>query len=76
MATIDIRAAETAFARLIERVEQGEEVVIERAGKPVACLVPATRPAEPRRPGSARGLIKIHPNFDDPLPDGLQRCFA
>ncbi len=56
MATINVHAAKTHFSRLLERVEQGEEVVIARAGKPVARLVPMEPAAEPRRPGSARGL--------------------
>jgi prevent-host-death family protein len=75
MATVGIQNAATQFAQLIERAEHGEEVVIERDGKPVARLSPAAPTAAPRQPGSARGLIKIHPNFDDPLPDDLQRYF-
>ena len=75
MATVDIQSAAAQFARLIERAEHGEEVVIERDGKPVARLSPAMPPLVPRQPGSARGMGKVHPNFDDPLPDDLQRYF-
>ena len=47
---------------------QGEEVVIARAGKPVARLVPFEAPRVPRRPGSARGLGTVRDDFDAPMP--------
>lgn len=48
---INVHAAKTQLSRLLERVAQGEEVVIAKAGKPVARLVPVEPPAAPRRPG-------------------------
>ncbi|MGH2546695.1 MAG: type II toxin-antitoxin system Phd/YefM family antitoxin [Actinomycetota bacterium] len=72
MATVNIHDAKTHFSRLVDRVLQGEEVVIARAGRPVARLVPLP-PRVPRRtPGSARGLIEIGPDFDEPLPDDIR----
>lgn len=56
--------AKTHLSRLVERVEAGEEVVIARAGRPVARLVPFGRRTEPRVPGSWRGLVRIAPDFD------------
>ncbi len=64
--TVNIHDAKTHLSRLIERVEHGEEIVIARAGRPVALLQPIAAPAR-RQPGSER--IVIHDNFDDPMPD-------
>lgn len=77
MATkVDIHAATTQLSRLIERVEAGEEVVIARAGKPVARLVPFERPPAPRQPGSARGLVRVGDDFDDPMPEDFLAYFS
>ncbi|MGH2652823.1 MAG: type II toxin-antitoxin system Phd/YefM family antitoxin [Actinomycetota bacterium] len=72
MTTVNIHEAKTHFSKLVDRVLQGEEVVIAKAGRPVARLVPLP-PRVPRRtPGSARGLIEIGPDFDEPLPDDIR----
>ncbi|MCX7380800.1 MAG: type II toxin-antitoxin system Phd/YefM family antitoxin [Alphaproteobacteria bacterium] len=71
MDSVNIYEAKTHFSRLIERVEAGEEVVIARAGKPVARLVPIAPAApQPRVPGRFRHL-KAPPDsfFFDPLPE-------
>lgn len=68
---MNIHEAKTHFSKLVDRVLQGEEVVIAKAGRPVARLVPLP-PRVPRRtPGSARGLIEIGADFDEPLPDDI-----
>jgi len=64
--TVNIHDAKTHLSRLIERVERGEEIVIARAGRPVALLQPIATPAR-RQPGNER--IVIHDDFDDPVPD-------
>jgi prevent-host-death family protein len=70
--TVNIHEAKTHFSKLVDRVLQGEEVVIAKAGRPVARLVPLP-PRVPRRtPGSGRGLIEIGPDFDEPLPDDIR----
>lgn len=75
MATVNIHEAKTHFSKLVDRVLQGEEVVIAKAGRPVARLVPLP-PRVPRRtPGSARGLVEIGPDFDEPLPEEIRRGF-
>jgi prevent-host-death family protein len=63
--TVNIDDAKTRFSRLVERVEAGEAIVIGRAGKPVARLVPIDN-AEPRKPGMLKGL-QIPDGFLDPL---------
>lgn len=70
---IDI--AQAQLAELVAAAEAGEEVVITRDGQPVARLLPAQRTMadvplkRPRKAGSARGLVVIRDDFDDPLFD-------
>lgn len=64
MDSVNIHEAKTHLSRLIERVEAGEEVVIARAGRPVARLVPYGTRSRPREPGAWRGQVWISPDFD------------
>jgi prevent-host-death family protein len=73
-ATVNIHEAKTHLSKLIERVRLGEEIIIAKAGEPVARLVPEKR-REPRRPGSAKGKFVIHEEFYGPLPDDLLDLF-
>lgn len=62
---INVHAAKTNLSRLLERAEAGEEIVIGRAGKPIAKLVPWV-PDRPKRVfGRLKGQIVIHGDFDD-----------
>ena len=61
---VNIHDAKTHLSRLVERVEAGEEVVIARAGRPVARLVPYRARTRPRQPGLWRGQVAIGPDFD------------
>jgi prevent-host-death family protein len=63
MVTVNIHEAKTHLSRLLERVSAGEEIVIGRAGKPVAKLVPYTERTGSRQPGAWRGRVRIHPSF-------------
>lgn len=75
MQTMNIHEAKTQFSKLIEAVIQGEEVIIARAGKPVASLV-AIQPKTPvRHAGALKGKIKIADDFDAPLPDDIAASF-
>jgi prevent-host-death family protein len=62
---VNVHAAKTNLSRLLERVETGEEVVIGRAGKPIARLVPYVAPRPSRVFGALRGEIRILPGFDE-----------
>jgi prevent-host-death family protein len=75
MKQVNIYEAKTQLSRLVEEVEGGEEVVIARAGKPVARLVPFEPAGQPREPGGWKGGIWIADDFDAPLPEDLQRLF-
>lgn len=76
METVNVHQAKTHFSRLLERVLQGEEVVVAKAGRPVARLVPIPPRVARRTPGSAEGLVRMHDDFDAPLPEGFTRAFG
>jgi prevent-host-death family protein len=62
---VNIHEAKTHLSRLVERAAAGEEIVIGKAGKPVARLVAYAQPKPPKRkPGSMRGKIRIKTGFD------------
>jgi prevent-host-death family protein len=65
MTTVNVHQAKTHLSRLLERVAAGEEVVIARAGHPVARLVPINA-EEPHKPGLAKG--RVTDAFFEPLP--------
>jgi prevent-host-death family protein len=66
MKVTNIHEAKTHFSKLVERAQAGEEIVIGKAGKPVARLGPYAAPARPKRkPGSLKGKIRILPGFDE-----------
>lgn len=75
MTTVNVHEAKTQLSRLLERVSQGEEVVIARHGKPVARLVAVSERPERRVPGSARGRIVVSEDFDEPLPEEVLKDF-
>jgi prevent-host-death family protein len=70
-ATFNIYEAKTRLSQLVDRAAKGEDIVIARAGRPVARLV-AWRPGTAtRKPGRLRGRIRVHRDFDAPLPAEL-----
>jgi len=70
METVNVHEAKTHLSRLLERVEHGEEIVIARAGTPVAVLTRYVPPElQPRRLGIWEGLVWMSDDFDAPLPD-------
>lgn len=71
---VNVHEAKTHLSRLLQRVEAGEEIVIGRAGHPVARLVPVGRERSPRTPGVWRGQVRIAADFDE-LPEPLKRAF-
>jgi prevent-host-death family protein len=76
MKVTNIHEAKTHFSKLVERAAAGEEIVIGKAGKPVARLVPYAAPARPKRkPGSLRGKIRILPGFDE-MDKEIEKLFS
>ena len=70
MGTVSVREAKTHLSRLPQQVEAGEEVVITRAGEPVARLV-AIGPKRPRQAGRLKHAIEIGEDCEAPLPDSF-----
>ncbi|OGQ21054.1 MAG: hypothetical protein A2138_14005 [Deltaproteobacteria bacterium RBG_16_71_12] len=68
MTTVNIHFAKTHLSRLLEAVARGDELVIAKAGTPIARLVPI-RPERARRPGFLKGKIRIARDFDAPITD-------
>ncbi|WP_310633466.1 type II toxin-antitoxin system Phd/YefM family antitoxin [Paraburkholderia sp.] len=71
MSTVNIHEAKTHFSRLVDAAASGEEIVIARAGKPAARLVPIEPVKPKRRFGGMKGKIQIADDFDAPLPDDV-----
>ena len=76
MKTVNIHQAKTHLSRLVEQAAAGDEIVIAKAGKPVARLVALETLGRPRQPGALAGKIRIRDDFDAPLPDDLARGFG
>ena len=75
MISVNIHEAKTHLSRLLERVAAGEEIIIAKAGKPMARLTPLTKPPANRIPGLDKGVLKIPEDFDAPLPDDMLELF-
>jgi len=75
--TINISHVKAHFSSLVAEVEAGREVVIARAGKPVAKLIPINKAKKRigRKAGLLKGKIWIGPDFEDPLPDEILAAF-
>ena len=73
--TVSIHEAKTHLSRLLKAVEAGEEIVIARAGKPIARLAPFQKQGQPHRPGALAGRIWIADDFDAPLPEPVGAAF-
>lgn len=75
MSEVNVHDAKTRLSQLLHRVEAGEEIVIARAGKPVARLVPVDADSSSRPLGIDAGRVRIAPDFDSPLPEEILRDF-
>ena len=75
MPITNISEAKAQLSALIERVLAGEEIIIGKAGKPVARLVKFERPQHPRQPGALKGRIRIAEDFEE-LSEDLRAAFG
>lgn len=75
MRITNISEAKAQLSALIEKVLAGEDVIIAKAGKPVARLVRYEHNRHLRRPGALKGKIKISDDFDE-LPEDLAKAFG
>jgi prevent-host-death family protein len=72
---VNIHEAKTQLSRLLERVAMGEEVIIAKAGTPVARLVPIEPRPKKRTLGSAKGEFTVPEDFNNPLPKEIEDLF-
>ena len=71
---INVYEAKTHLSRLLDRAAEGEEIVLGKAGKPMARLVPLRAQQQPRTPGRLKGKIWIAPDFDE-TPEDIIAAF-
>jgi prevent-host-death family protein len=64
---VNMHEAKSTLSQLVEQAEQGEEILIARAGEPVARIV-ALRTGRKRALGQWRGRVRMADDFDEPLP--------
>jgi prevent-host-death family protein len=76
MKILNIHAAKTHLSGLVEEAAAGEEIIIAKAGRPMARLVALERPAFRRAFGALKGRIHASDDFDDPLPADVLRSFG
>ncbi len=75
MDIVNLYDAKTNLSSLVERAARGEEIVIAKAGRPLARLVPLARRTTPRPLGLLAGQVTVGEDFDDPLPDDMAAAF-
>jgi prevent-host-death family protein len=72
---VNIHEAKTHLSQLLARVARGEEVIIAKAGKPIARLTPYGAPTGRRVLGRDAGLFEVPEDFDAPLPPEVLDAF-
>jgi len=75
MRTVNIHAAKTHLSRLVEEAAAGEEIVIAKAGKPLARLCPLEQPKQRRVLGRLRGKFTVPDDFDTMSEEEIRRLF-
>ncbi|MEW5920435.1 MAG: type II toxin-antitoxin system Phd/YefM family antitoxin [Bacillota bacterium] len=72
---VNIHEAKTNLSRLLQKVKEGQEIIIAKAGRPVAKLIPYTEKPSKRVPGSAKDKITVSQDFNEALPDHILQEF-
>lgn len=73
--TVNIHEAKTHLSRLVDDVAAGAEVIIAKAGKPMARLIPIVAPVKKKKLGLLKGKVKIAADFNAPLADDVLASF-
>jgi prevent-host-death family protein len=73
---VNIHQAKTHLSRLLEQVLLGEEIVIAKAGRPIAKLVPLRSDKQPRTLGTAKEDFVVPADFNNPLPPAIESSFS
>jgi prevent-host-death family protein len=75
MTTVNIHEAKTHLSRLVDEVAAGAEIIIAKAGKPMARLTPISKPIRKKRLGLLKGKIKVPDDFNSPLDEETLSAF-
>ena len=75
MHTVNIHEAKTHLSAILKRVESVEDILIAKAGKPIARVSPIPSSSGKRQPGTAKGRIAMTQNFIEPLPENILKEF-
>lgn len=75
MKTVNIQEPKTHFSRLVDEAAARREIVVSKAGKPAACLVPLRQPSTACRFGVLKGKIRMRADFMAPLTDDVVDLF-
>jgi prevent-host-death family protein len=73
--TINIHEAKTHLSRLVDEVAAGTEIIIAKAGKPMARLAPLSAPVRKKQLGLLKGKVKMPDDFNAPLDDSASAAF-
>lgn len=73
--TVNIHEAKTHLSRLVDKVAAGAEIIIAKAGKPMARLAPISAPARKKQLGLLKGKIRVPDDFNAPLDDDTMAAF-
>ena len=76
MKTVNIHAAKTHFSTLVQEAAAGEEIIIAKAGQPMARLAPLETKNVRKTLGMMKGKIRVSEDFDAPLPPEILRGFG
>ena len=72
---VTLPEATANIVQLLDRVSQGEEIIISQAGTPIAHISPPQKRRQPRSPGQYEGQFAVPRNFNDPLPEDILNDF-
>lgn len=75
MGMVNIYEAKTNLSRLVEQASAGEEIIIAKAGKPMARLVPLAEQPKRRRLGMFKGQVHVPEDFDTMFEEEIRRMF-
>jgi prevent-host-death family protein len=75
MKTFNVHEAKTQFSAILALVSAGEEVIVAKAGRPVAIISPYKHGAIERKPGLFEGQLTVHDSFFDPMDDEFMKHF-
>lgn len=75
MTQVNIHEAKTNLSQLLSRAILGEDIIIAKAGKPIARLVPVEKPVQDRILGQDEGLFIVPEDFNDSLPEDILSAF-